>query len=206
MDIYEILQTLITSITSIIIALITAGYFKKMQDKFKYNKHKTTLIKQIQKDELIHYSLKELTREYSCDRITITQFHNGGNFYTESPMQRASVSYERCSDGIERIYDKFQNILVSHYNWYITRLMTNNMFYVDNDLIEDLTTRAFLKNFGSQSHVSVPILDKQKNLIGYLSMDWVFSEIPSQFIEENQFTDVFKTRVRTQVQSLLNNL
>ena len=50
------------------------------------------------------------------------------------------------------------------------------------------------------------LLDKQKNLIGYLSMDWVFSEIPSQFIEENQFTDEFKTRVRTQVQSLLNNL
>lgn len=206
MDIYEILQTLITSITSIIIALITAGYFKKIQDKYKQDKHKSTLIKQIQKDELIHFSLKELTREYACDRITITQFHNGGNFYTESPMQKASVTYERCSDGIERIAEKFQNILVSHYNWYITKIMTYKMFYTDNSSIEDLTTRAFLHNFGSQAHVAVPIVDKQKHLIGYLSMDWIFSEIPEQFLDKDVFTENFKDRVKTQVQSLINNL
>lgn len=206
MDIYEIVQTVITSVTSILIALITAGYFKKFQDKFKQEKHKLTLIKQIQKDELIHFSLKELTREFSCDRITITQFHNGGNFYTESPMQKASVTYERCSDGIERIADKFQNILVSHYNWYVTKIMNYKMFYIDNTSIEDLSTRAFLHNFGSQSHVAVPIFDKQKHLIGYLSMDWIFSEIPEQFLESGSFTENFKERIKYQVQSLINNL
>ena len=114
MDWADILKTLITAVASVVVALVTAGYFRKNQDKNKEKKSREKLMVQIQRDELIHFTLKELRRKYVTDRVYIIQFHNGGTFYTQSPMQKASVTYERCSDGLERISDRFQNVLVSN--------------------------------------------------------------------------------------------
>ena len=106
MDLTQIIITLLTSITSVVVALITAGYIRKKDDKAKQENSKRLLIDQIQKDELIHATLREVRRKYNSDRVFITQFHNGGTFYTNSPMQKASITYERCSDGLQRIADK----------------------------------------------------------------------------------------------------
>jgi hypothetical protein len=67
--------------------------------------------------------VREIRRKYNADRVFITQFHNGGTFYTNSPMQKASITYERCSDGLQRIADKFQNYLVSNLTWYATKTL-----------------------------------------------------------------------------------
>ena len=117
MEFTTVLTTLITAVSSVFVALITAGYFRKLHDRNVENKSKKLLMVQIQKDELIHFTLREIRRKYNSDRVYILQFHNGGIFYTQSPMQRASVTYERKSDGLERITDRFQNILISNYNW-----------------------------------------------------------------------------------------
>jgi hypothetical protein len=82
-------------VASVIVALVTAGYFRKTQDKNKEKKSREKLVEQIQRDELIHFTLKELRRKYITDRVYIIQFHNGGTFYTQAPMQKASVTYER---------------------------------------------------------------------------------------------------------------
>jgi 2-C-methyl-D-erythritol 4-phosphate cytidylyltransferase len=110
MDWADLLKTLITAVTSVIVALVTAGYFRKNQDKKKEKKSREKLVEQIQRDELIHFTLKELRRKYITDRVYIIQFHNGGTFYTQTPMQKASVTYERCSDGLERIISKYFGI------------------------------------------------------------------------------------------------
>ena len=144
MDWADILKTLITAVASVVVALVTAGYFRKNQDKNKEKKSREKLMVQIQRDELIHFTLKELRRKYVTDRVYIIQFHNGGTFYTQSPMQKASVTYERCSDGLERISDRFQNVLVSNYNWYLTETIANRLFYVDVDSqIGDLPTKSY---------------------------------------------------------------
>jgi len=106
----EILEALITSITSITVALIAAGFFKRFSDKNKENSSKKKLVKQIEKDELVHFTLKEVRRKFHADRIYLIQFHNGGTFYTNAPMQKASVTYERCSDGLERVSDHLMHI------------------------------------------------------------------------------------------------
>ena len=133
MDVTMIITTLITAISSVTVALISAAFFRRWQDKNKEKKSRQQLMAQIQKDELIHFTLREIRRKYNSDRVYITQFHNGGSFYTNTPMQKASVTYERNSDGLERITDRFQNILVSNYTWILKESIANRMFYKDID-------------------------------------------------------------------------
>lgn len=202
----DITSTIITSVTSIVVALISTGVWKYFLDKKKENSSRNKLVVQIERDQIVYYTIREIRRKYNSDRIFIMQFHNGGNFYTESPMQRGSITYERCSDGLERITDKYQGILVSHMCWYIKHVIENNMFYYMTDDIEDMPTRALIRNFGSQSHVSVPLYDKLNHLVGFIAMDWVFSEPPQEYIENNEFTNEFREELTSEVESLVHLL
>jgi hypothetical protein len=199
-------QTLLTSLSSIVVALIAAGYFKKHQDKQKNENSKVRLLEQIQKDEVVHLSIRSIRRKYNADRVKIIQFHNGGNFYTESPMQRASITYERCSDGLERLSDKMQNVLVSNYTFYVKSVIAGGVYEYDVKHIDDLATRSLLESFGTQSHCAVPLWDKQQHLVGVLCLDWVFSEIPSEYIRNEEFTEEFKGEVITESVSLISLL
>jgi len=202
MDYMKIIELGITSITSILVALIASGFFRNWQEKKKEKKSREGLIARIKKDEIVHFALRELRRLYNCDRIFIIQYHNGGNFYTESPMQKSTMTYERCSDGLEKLSDKFQNVLVSHFNWYIRHMVDEKMFYSDLNKVEDISTRAFLSSYGTQSHVACPIYDRDKHLIGMLGMDWVFSEPPSDIMVNDEFTEEFKKEVLRESNSL----
>jgi hypothetical protein len=202
MDYMKIIELGITSITSILVALIASGFFRNWQEKKKEKKSREGLIARIKKDEIVHFALRELRRLYNCDRIFIIQYHNGGNFYTESPMQKSTMTYERCSDGLEKLSDKFQNVLVSHFTWYIKNMIDEKMFYSDLNKIEDISTRAFLSSYGTQSHVACPIYDRDKHLIGMLGMDWVFSEPPSDIMINDEFTEDFKKEVLRESNSL----
>jgi hypothetical protein len=202
-----IITSLITAFTSICVALITAGYFKKFLDSRKEKKSRKELTEQFAKDEIIHFSLKEIKRKYDADRITITQFHNGGNFYTNSSMQKSSMTYERMTDGLEPIAQKYQNVLVSNYSWYFHQAIENNgFFYSVYDDINDLATRSVIRSHGTNSHVVVPIFDKDKNLVAALALDWAFTEVPVELTTEENFSEKFKTEIFKEAQSLLNYL
>jgi hypothetical protein len=200
----EILEALITSITSITVALIAAGFFKRFSDKNKENSSKKKLVKQIEKDELVHFTLKEVRRKFHADRIYLIQFHNGGTFYTNAPMQKASVTYERCSDGLERVSDHLMHIFVSHYTWFIKNTIDEEMFYIDCENIEDVATKALFRKFGTQATAAVPIYDNSDQLISIMVMDWVFSEIPSGFIKDEKFTIEFREEMTADSESIGN--
>jgi hypothetical protein len=200
----EILEALITSITSITVALIAAGFFKRFSDRNKENNSKKKLVKQIEKDELVHFTLKEIRRKFHADRIYLIQFHNGGTFYTNAPMQKASVTYERCSDGLERVSDHLMHIFVSHYTWFIKNTIDEEMFYIDCEQIEDVATKALFRKFGTQATASVPIYDNSDQLISIMVLDWVFSEIPDAFIKDGDFTLQFKEEMTADSESVGN--
>jgi hypothetical protein len=203
MDWADVFKTLITAMASVIVALVTAGYFRKNQDKNKEKKSREKLVEQIQRDELIHFTLKELRRKYITDRVYIIQFHNGGTFYTQASMQKASVTYERCSDGLEKISEKFQDVLVSNYNWYLTETLGNRLFYVDVDnQISDLPTKSLLRHYGNYAHAGVPIYDNNNHLIGVLCISWVFSDFPTSIVNDGNFTEEFKNQLYEDANSL----
>jgi len=69
MDFIHIIEVVLTSLTSIIVALIGAGVFKNWVEKRNEKKHKGKLIQQIKKDEIVHFALRELRRLYGADKI-----------------------------------------------------------------------------------------------------------------------------------------
>jgi len=204
MDFGVVLQALITSIASVIVALIGAGYFKRYTDKQKETFSKSKLMEQIRKDEIVHLALRDLRRKYNCDRIYIWQFHNGGNFYTSAPMQKTSVTYERCSDGLERKSERFQNTIISTITSYIKDVLNLEMFYYEVKDMPDIAIRSVCQSYGTQSHAGAPIYDDKEHLIGILSMDWVFSEIPEEFITEEDFNTHMIDELSKEAKSLAN--
>jgi hypothetical protein len=202
MDWTQIIITILTSISSVIVALITAGYFKRKQEKTKEIASKKQLMKQIQHDEIIHYALRELRRKYNADRVYIWQFHNGGNFYTTSPMQRTSITYERCSEGLERKAEKYQGVLISNFTNYIKSTMDGNMYNYNVDSIPDFALRALILSHGTFAHAATPLFDKENHLIGIVCLDWVFSEIGEEYLLNNNFTEDFKNILKQESSSL----
>lgn len=186
----NIVIAVITSITSIIVTLITAGYFKKFLESRHQAFSKKKLMGQIKKDEIIHITMEELKEEYDADRVYIIQFHNGGMFYTNSPMQKASITYERCSAGLKQLSERMINFFVSHYTMMIKNTIENKLFCTNVSLIDDVPTRALLRKAGTQAVAAVPIYDKASskfgtpdgNLIAILVLDWVFSDVPQEYI------------------------
>ena len=199
----EILKTLITAVASVVVALVTAGYFRKNSEKNKEEKSRGKLMEQIQRDELIHFTLREIRRKFNSDRVYVIQFHNGGSFYTQTPMQKASITYERCSDGLEKFSERFQNILISNHNWYFTEIINNRCFFTDIDTqVTDLPEKSLLKNYGNYAHAGVPVYDSEKRLIGVMCLSWVFSDLQINDVEDGKFKDEFKKQLFDDANSL----
>jgi hypothetical protein len=203
MDWARIIEVLITSITSIIVALVGAGFFRRMSDRQKKNESKVKLLEQIKRDEIVHLAIREIRRTYNADRVYIWQFHNGGNFYTTSPIQKLSITYERCSDGLERKAEKNQNMLITNFTEYIKDVIDYKMFYSDINEMDDIGLRTLAQSNGTRSHAAIPVLDRDQHLVAILALDWVFSPIPQEFLKkDNQFNESFKEDFSDSIHSL----
>jgi hypothetical protein len=203
MDWIRILEVLLTSVTSIIVALVGAGFFRQMRDKQEKAKSKEKLMEQIKKDEIVHLAIRDVRRRYNADRVYIWQFHNGGSFYTTSPMQKLSITYERCSDGLERKAEKNQNHLITSFTSYIRDTMEGNMYFPNIEDMNDIGLRSLAYSSGTRGHCAVPIYDKDRHLVAILCLDWVFSEIPKQYIKKDgNFTQDFIEEFSTDADTL----
>ena len=203
MDWFRIVELGITSLTSIVIALIGAGFFRKMSEQKAKLKSRESLLEQIKQDEIVHLAIREIRRRYNADRVYIWQFHNGGVFYTNAPMQKMSITYERNSDGLERKAEKNQNLFVSNFTSYIKDVMNLEMFFPDITKVSDIGLRAVMQSNGTKSHAAVPIYDRDKNLTGIFAIDWVFSSIPEEFLKKDGlFTQDFKEEIDKETDTL----
>ncbi len=192
MDFIKILEVLLTSITSIVVALVGAGFFKRYNDKKTKLESKGTLLAQIKKDEIVHLAIRDVRRRYNADRVYIWQFHNGGYFYTSSPMQKLSITYERCSQGLERKSEKNQNHLITNFTTYIKDVMDGKMYFPDISKLQDIGLRSLAQSQGTTSHCATPIYDNDGHLIAMLCLDWVWSDIPSEYLKKDgTFTQDF---------------
>ena len=192
MDWIRVIEILFTSITSIVVALVGAGFFKRYNDKKYSNESKGKLLEQIKKDEIVHLAIRDVRRRYEADRIYVWQFHNGGSFYTTSPMQKLSITYERCSQGLERKISNNQNHLITNFTSYITDVMNGKMFYSDIGKMSDIGLRSLNQANGTKSHCAVPIYDKEGHLVAMLCLDWVWSDIPQEYLKKDgNFTQDF---------------
>lgn len=81
-------------------------------------------------------------------------------------------------------------------------VMNGDMFYYEIKKMEDLAIRSMCQSYGTQSHVAAPIYDDKQHLIGILALDWVFSDIPSEFLKHEEFNKLIKEDLVKEAESL----
>jgi hypothetical protein len=91
--------------------------------------------------ELINQKIDHIREEFNADRVWITQFHNGGNFYpTGKSMAKFSVMYETVSPGTNSIQPSFYNIPVNLFSKSINELLVNDIIAIPEYKDETIPT------------------------------------------------------------------
>ena len=83
----ELIGAFLTGVVGPVIYLIVEKYLKKEK-----NKGRDIVKENIVSVSLINNELEEIREEFKGDRVWISQFHNGGNFYpTGKSIQKFSI-------------------------------------------------------------------------------------------------------------------
>ena len=142
------------------------------------NKSNPDLVNEaIKSSEIVRLKLENIMKEFLPDRIWVTQFHNGGNFYPSGKsMTKFSLNYEVVNSGIESVQQKFQNVPVSLFSRGMNYLFENSMILIPDCKSEEADTfglRYFIDEGGLKSCYLVGIKSIDGKFIGVLGLDYV---------------------------------
>jgi hypothetical protein len=168
---------MITMITTIIVALITAVIGPAVLEwvKLKFNKQpsKDALMKEaIDLNQLVDYQLDNMIEVLECDRIWVAQFHNGGHFYpTGKSIQKFSLFYEKVSPSTQSIQHIFQNIPVSLFPKALSKLYKDGELGILNSSThENYDLHSFACDYGTKSFYMLAIDDLDDHFIGVIGI------------------------------------
>ena len=166
----EIIVAFITGVLGPISIIFVKNYLDK-------NKKKPDLVQETLKvSELITSKIEHIKEEFKADRVWITQFHNGGNFYpTGKSMAKFSVMYETVGTGVNSIQSNFHNIPVNLFSKSINQLLENDIIEIPDFKDESVSTFG-LKYIAEESNCKSGYLFAIKSIdekfIGTLGLDY----------------------------------
>jgi GAF domain-containing protein len=170
---------MITVITTVMVALITAiiGPIIVNWARLKMEKkvEKTPMREALDASSIIDEQLENILLELECDRVWISQFHNGGHFYpTGKSIQKFSIFYEKSTPNLPPLLHTFQNIPVSLFPRVLSKV------YHDQEIsVEDVSTAEdtygleyMTTQFGTKSMCAVGLYSLDNHLIGVLNISF----------------------------------
>jgi hypothetical protein len=167
--------------TSIIVAFITGVlgpvlllFIKSKLDK--KNEKPDMVLDTLQVSEHIMTKLEHLKDEFKSDRVWVTQFHNGGNFYpTGKSMAKFSIMYEVVGPGIQSVQSNFNNIPVNLFSRSINQLLENDVIEIYDYKDETIATfglKYIAEDTGCKSGYLFAIKTIDDKFIGTLGLDY----------------------------------
>jgi len=167
--------------TSVIVAFITGVlgpvillFIKNKLDK--KNQKPDMVLETLKVSELVMSKLDRIKDELKPDRVWITQFHNGGNFYpTGKSMAKFSIIYETVKTGAPSIQSNFQNIPVNLFSKSINYLLENESIEISDFKDETIPTfglKYVAEDTGCKSGYLFPIKSIDGKFIGTLGLDY----------------------------------
>lgn len=111
---------------SVFAALITAigGPVAVEWIRAKLSKPKDELKIELNEIEKINSEMEDMLEHLECDRVWVTQIHNGGHFlHSNKSMQKFSVVYEVNAAGVSPVSKIFTNIPISLYSKFFIEIM-----------------------------------------------------------------------------------
>jgi hypothetical protein len=166
----EVIAAFITGVLGPVILL----YVKNKLDK---KKEKPDMVKEaLQVSELITSKIEHIKEEFKCDRVWITQFHNGGHFYpTGKSMAKFSIIYESVGTSVNSIQLNFQNIPVNLFSKSINQLYENDVIEINDFKDEAVPTfglKYIAEDTGCKSGYLFAIKTIDDKFIGTLGIDF----------------------------------
>ena len=170
----ELIGAFLTGVVGPLLYLLINKHVEKKKegkrDRIKEN---------IANTNLINEELMEIREEFDSDRVWISQFHNGGNFYpTGKSIQKFSIFYEVTKVGISNVSHVFSNIPTSLYARAFDHMMKCEKkgifipdFNVDVESKYGLGSAA--QSVGTKSSYVVPLYSLDEKFIGSIGLDYV---------------------------------
>jgi hypothetical protein len=169
----------------VIVAFITGvfGPVLLLFLKYKFSKLKKTdmVIDTLKVSETVMTKLEQVKDEFESDRVWISQFHNGGNFYpTGKSMAKFSILYEVVNPGILSIQTNFQNIPVNLFSRPINKLYESDLIEIPD--FKDVTIATYglkyvAEDSGCKSGYLFAIKTIDNKFIGILGIDFVKKKV-----------------------------
>jgi hypothetical protein len=165
---------------NIIIAFITGVlgpilivYIKSKLEK----KEKPDMVKEtLRVAEMVTNKIEHIKEEFKVDRVWITQFHNGGNFYpTGKSMAKFSIMYETVHPGVASVQSNFHNIPVNLFSKSINRLLSDDFIEISDfkdDTVATYGLKYVAEDTGSKSGYLFAIKTIDDKFIGTLGLDY----------------------------------
>ena len=163
---------------SVLVALITAlfGPAALLWVKKKLSKPKDEMVIELFSIEKITTEIEEVLQKIGGDRVWITQFHNGGNFYpTGKSMAKFSIIYETVGIGVSSIQSNFHNIPVNLFSKSINQLLLNDVIEIHDFKDESISTfglKYVAEENGCKSGYLFAIKSIDEKFIGTLGLDF----------------------------------
>ena len=167
--------------SEIVIAFITGFlgpilliYIKHLLDKKK--KKPDMVMDTLRVSELINQKIDHIKDEFKADRVWISQFHNGGNFYpTGKSMAKFSIMYESVGANANSVQSNFKNIPVQLFSRAINELYLNDVIQINDFKDETIATfgmKYIAEETGCKSAYLFAIKTIEDRFIGVLSVEY----------------------------------
>lgn len=126
--------------------------------------------------ELVNQKIDHIKDEFKADRVWISQFHNGGNFYpTGKSMAKFSIMYETVGASTQSVQSNFKNIPVQLFSRAINELYQNDIIQISDFKDETIATfglKYIAEECGSKSSYLFAIKTIEDRFIGVLAVDY----------------------------------
>ena len=168
----ELIGAFLTGVVGPILYLIVQKHLLKEKDK------KRDIVKEnISSISLINNELEDIREEFKADRVWITQFHNGGNFFpTGKSMHKFSVFYEVAKSGISTVSTIFNNIPCSLYPKAFEHMMGGKGIFINDYKDAKVATyglKGAAESVGTKSTYLIPLFTLDEKYIGNIGVDFV---------------------------------
>ena len=181
----ENLAMIIVAFITGVLGPVTVLFIKYILDKRK--KKPDMVMDTLRVSELVNQKIDHIRDEFDADRVWISQFHNGGNFYpTGKSIAKFSIMYEVVGANTGSVQTNFKNIPVNLFSKSINELLVNDVIKIEDFKDETIATfglRYVAEESGTKSAYLIAIKTIEDKFIGVLSVEYT-REIKRLDIEE----------------------
>lgn len=170
----ELIAAFLTGVVGPLLYFLINKHIEKKKDK-----KRDKVRENIANTNLINEELEDMREEFNSDRVWISQFHNGGNFYpTGKSIQKFSIFYEVTKVGISTVSHIFSNIPCSLYPIAFDKMLNGEQkgLFIPDFTSKEMPTyglKGAAESVGTKSSYVLPLFSLDEKYIGTIGLDYV---------------------------------